>query len=148
MSVGEDLQHRAKDFTVKDIVNFLESKGLGHYSQLFEEYEINGELLVQFHDDELSDIGITSALDRLRITMYFKRLVVKSDGIAELYPVEAVVQFLEQTRPLQQFAESFHEQQIDGELLLNASDDAMNELGVVKGVHKMMIRQKFKARLD
>ena len=148
MSVGEDLQHRAKDFTVKDIVNFLESKGLGHYSQLFEEYEINGELLVQFHDDELSDIGITSALDRLRITMYFKRLVVKSDGIAELYPVEAVVQFLEQTRPLQQFAESFREQQIDGELLLNASDDAMNELGVVKGVHKMMIRQKFKARLD
>ena len=61
--------------------------------------------------------------------------VVKSD-IAEFYPVEAMVQFLEQTRPLQQFAESFHKQRVQ------LRDDAMNGLGVVKGVHKM----KFKAR--
>ncbi len=87
-------------------------------------------------------------MDRLRISTYFRRHVVKSEGLAELYPVEVVVQFLEVTRPLQQFAASFGENKIDGELLLNASDEVMAELGVEKGVHKLMIRQKFKARLD
>ena len=142
------MQRRAKDFTLQDILAFLETKGLAHYGKLFEEFDINGELLIQFHDDELRDMGIESALDRLRISTYFRRHVIKSEGLAELYPVEAVVQFLQETRPLQQFAPTFQEQQIDGELLLNASNDVMNELGVEKGVHKLMIRQKFKARLD
>lgn len=148
MCTAEDMQRRAKEFSLKDIVAFLESRDLGHYSKLFEEYDVSGELLIQFHDDELKDIGIESALDRLRIATYFRRYVVKSEGLAELYPVEYVVQFLRETRPLMQFAESFGENRIDGELLLNASDEVMNELGVTKGVHKLMVRQRFKARLD
>lgn len=142
------MQRRAKDYSLADITAFLETKGLAHYSKVFEEFDINGELLIEFHDDELRDMGIESALDRLRISTYFRRHVVKSEGLAELYPVDAVVQFLQETRPLQQFAANFREQKIDGELLLNASNDVMNELGVEKGVHKLMIRQKFKARLD
>lgn len=142
------MQRRAKEYSLQDILAFLESKNLSHYAKLFEEFDINGELLIQFHDDELRDMGIESALDRLRISTYFRRHVVKSEGLAELYPVEAVFQFLQETRPLQQFAASFKEQCIDGEMLLNASDEVMNELGVEKGVHKLMIRQKFKARLD
>lgn len=142
------MERRAKNYPLPEVIAFLEAKGLGHYSKIFEEFDINGELLIQFHDDELRDIGIESALDRLRISTYFQRHVVKSEGLAELYPVEAVVQFLQETRPLQQFAASFGENRIDGELLLNANDDVMNELGVEKGVHKLMIRQKFKARLD
>ena len=143
---AEDMQHRAKNYPLPEVIAFLESKGLGCYSKIFEEFDINGELLIQFHDDELRDIGIDSALDRLRISTYFRRHVVKSEGLAELYP--AVVQFLQEIRPLQQFAASFGENRIDGELLLNANDEVMNELGVEKGVHKLMIRQKFKARLD
>lgn len=142
------MQHRAKQFTLQDITAFLETKGLGRYAKLFEEFDITGELLVQFHDDELREMGIESALDRLRISTYFKRQVIKSEGLAEFYPVEAVVQFLQETRPLQQFAGRFQEEKIDGELLLNASNEVMNELGVEKGVHKLMIRQKFKTRLD
>lgn len=142
------MQRRAKNYSLKDVIAFLEAKGLGRYSTVFEEFDINGELLIEFQDDELRDIGIDSPLDRLRISTYFKRHVVKSEGLAELYPVEAVVQFLQETRPLQQFAASFGENGIDGEFLLNASDEVMNELGVEKGVHKLMIRQKFKARLD
>lgn len=142
------MQRLAKSYPLTDVVAFLNCKQLGHYASIFEEFDINGELLIQFHDDELRDIGIESALDRLRIATYFRRHVAKSEGLAELYPVEDVVQFLQGTRPLQQFAASFGENRIDGEMLLNASDEAMTELGVEKGVHKLMIRQKFKVRLD
>lgn len=142
------MQRRAKNYPLKEVLAFLEIRGLGRYSNIFEEYDINGELLIQFQDDELCDIGIESALDRLRISTYFRRHVVKSEGLAELYPVEVVVQFLQETRTLQQFATSFGENKVDGELLLNASDEVMAELGVEKGVHKLMIWQKFKTRLD
>ncbi len=142
------MQHRAKDFTNKDVIVFLESRGMEQYSKIFDEFDINGGDLILFQDEELSGMGIESPLDRLRISTYFRRHVVKSEGLAELYPVEAVVQFLKENRALQQFATTFDEQRIDGELLLNASDDVMNELGVEKGVHKLMVRQRFKAKLD
>ena len=146
--VADEMQRLSKNYPLSDVVEFLNSKNLGHYANIFQEFDINGELLIQFHDDELCDIGIESALDRLRISTYFRRHVAKSEGLAELYPVEVVVKFLQDTRPLQQFATSFGENRIDGEMLLNASDEVMTELGVEKGVHKLMIRQKFKARLD
>ena len=126
----EEMQRRAKTHTHADVVTFLEGRGLSRYAKLFEEFDINGELLIQFHDDELRDIGIESALDRLRIVTYFRRHVVRGEGLAELLPVESVVQFLQETRPLQQFADGFGEAKIDGELLLNASDEVMRELGV------------------
>lgn len=147
-TTADEMQRLAKSFPLSEVVAFLHSKDLGHYANIFEEFDINGELLIQFHEDELRDIGIESALDRLRISTYFRRHVAKSEGLAELYPVEVVVQFLQDTRPLQQFAASFRENRIDGEMLLNASDEVMGELGVEKGVHRLMIRQKFKARLD
>lgn len=119
------------------------------YKDKFEEMDINGELLVVFRDKELQEIGTDSALDRLRITTYFKRMVNKKPGaIAEMYPVEAVFQFLSETKPFQQFASTFKDQGIDGELLLNASDDVMKELGVTTGVHRLMLRQKFKNKVN
>ena len=130
------------------MIAFLETRGLQRYTKIFEDFDINGELLIIFKDEDLFGMGIESPLDRLRISTYFRRHVVKSEGLAELYPVETVVQFLKENRALQQFASTFEEQRIDGELLLNASDDVMNELGVKKSVHKLMIRQKFKAKLD
>jgi len=143
------MQRRAKDLTLADILEFLDSRNLGRYKQTFEEMDINGELLIVFQDKDLQEIGIESALDRLRIITYFKRLVTKSlNPIAERYPVEAVYQFLDETKPFQQFAASFKDQGIDGELLLNASDEVMKELGVTTGVHRLMLRQKFKAKID
>ena len=143
------MQRRAKDLTPAGVLEFLDQWDLGRYKEKFEEMDINGELLIVFQDKDLQEIGIESALDRLRIITYFKRLVMKkSSGIAELYPVDAVFQFLNETKPFQQFAATFKEQSIDGELLLNASDDVMKELGVTTGVHRLMLRQKFKAKID
>ncbi len=142
------MERRAKALSSQDVLDFLENKGLSCYAKYFEDLNVDGGLLITLQDNELSEIGVDSALDRLKITTYFKRLVVGSETPSGLYSVDSVAQFLEETRPLQQFVKSFKENEIDGELLLNASDDVMNELGVVKGVHKRIIRQRFQARVD
>ncbi len=143
------MQRRAKDLSLADILQFLDQWELGRYKDKFEEMDINGELLIVFQDKELQEIGVDSALDRLRIITYFKRMVNRKPGaIAEMYPVEAVFQFLSETKPFQQFASTFKDQGVDGELLLNASDDVMKELGVTTGVHRLMLRQKFKTKVD
>ena len=143
--IGKDVQQLAKQYTVGDLVSFLQSIHLDQYATAFEDYDINGELLIEFSDDDLKDIGITSALHRLKISTFFRRLVTRSQEIANRYPVECVVKFLSDNRQLKQFAPSFEQNNIDGELLLKASDDVMRELGVEKGVHIRMIVTKFKA---
>lgn len=142
---AEELQERAKQFTLQDIVSFLQSNKLDQYATTFEEYEINGELLIQFQDDDLEDIGITNPLHRLIIRICFRRLVIGTEEFASQYHPQAVVQFLEANKQLKQFSQSFLENGIDGELLLNASDAVMKELGVEKGIHMRVIRTKFKS---
>lgn len=144
-SPGKDLEQSAKQYSVGDLVTFLQSIQLDQYATAFEDFEINGELLVQFSDSDLKDIGIASALHRLKISTFFRRLVTGSHELADRFPVESVVKFLNENRQLKQFASSFELNGIDGELLLNASDEVMRELGVEKGVHIRMIVTKFKA---
>lgn len=126
-------------------MSFLQSKKLDQYATTFEEYDINGELLIQFQDDDLEDIGITNPLHRLIIRICFRRLVIGTEEFASQYHPQAVAQFLEANKQLKQFSQSFLENGIDGELLLNASDAVMKELGVEKGIHMRVIRTKFKS---
>lgn len=132
----------ASHYAVEDVLSFLKSNQLGQYVTAFEEFEINGELLIQFGDDELKELNVTRALDRLKIRVLFKRLVT---GASCRHNPVNVAQFLRQNKQLKQFATSFQENNIDGELLLGASDDVYRELGVEKGVYMRMIHTRFRS---
>ena len=134
----------AKQYSVENVVKFLHQVKLGQYAAIFEEFEINGELLVQLPDDELQDMGIASALDRLKISHYFRQYIVGVRDIPNMQSVKKVVNFLEDIKPLKQFASTFSKNNVDVQLLLDASDDVMRELGVDTGVHIRLIRTKFK----
>ena len=134
----------AKQFSVEDIVKFLQHVKLEQYATIFEEFEINGELLIQLPDNELQDMGIVSAIDRLKISVYFRQYISGIKDIPSQQSVEEVVKFLEDNKPLRQFASRFGENKIDVQLLLSASDEVMRELGVDTGVHVRLIRTKFK----
>ena len=141
-----ELQERASRYSVQDVVDFLHSLSLDQYITSFEEYDISGELLIQASDDELKELGVQSALDRLKISVHFKRKVAGSAEFAKQCPPEMVASILEKHKPLKPFASTFLENGIDGELLLNASDEVMRELGIDKGLLIHMIRTKFKAQ--
>ena len=132
----------ARHYAVEDVKSFLKSNQLGQYVTAFEELEINGELLIQFGDDELKELNVTRALDRLKIHVLFKRLVT---GASCRHNPANVAQFLRQNKQLKQFATSFQENDIDGELLLGASDEVFRELGVEKGVYMRMIHTRFRS---
>ena len=145
---AEELQIKAKEFSVQDISKFLQSIKLDQYASAFEEFEVSGELLIQFQDDELKEVGVISALHRLKIRVYFRRLVLGSKELADQYPPKMIAQFLEESKQLKQFASSFLENEIDGEMLDMASDEVLKELGVEMGVHMRMIRTKLKSHLE
>ena len=135
---------KAKQLSVEDVVKFLHHVKLDRYATVFEEFEINGELLVQLPDNELQDMGIASALDRLKISVYFRQYISGVQNIPNQQSVREVVKFLEDNKPLKQFASKFGENKVDVQLLLSASDEVMRELGVDTGVHIRLIRTKFK----
>lgn len=144
MTLDENELELAKQLSVEDIVKFLHDVKLEQYATIFEEFEINGELLIQLPDNELQDMGIVSALDRLKISVYFRQYVLGAKNIPNQQSVREVVKFLEDNKPLRQFASRFGENNVDALLLLSASDEVMRELGVDTGVHVRLIRTKFK----
>lgn len=141
------MQQKASNISVEDVISFLHSIKLDQYAETFRELEINGELLIQFQDDELKEMNVTSALDRLKIRICFRRFVLKSQEVAEQYPASWVAHILEESNQLRQFADSFLENGVDGELLMNASDDVFRELGVGMGIHIRRIRIVFKPKI-
>lgn len=144
LTLDENELEMAKQLSVEDIVKFLQHVKLEQYATIFEEFEINGELLIQLPDNELQDMGIVSAIDRLKISVYFRQYISGIKDIPSQQSVEEVVKFLEDNKPLRQFASRFGENKIDVQLLLSASDEVMRELGVDTGVHVRLIRTKFK----
>ena len=144
MTLDENELELAKQLSVEDIVKFLHDVKLEQYATIFEEFEINGELLIQLPDNELQDMGIVSALDRLKISVYFRQYVLGAKNIPNQQSVREVVKFLEDNKPLRQFASRFGENNVDALLLLSASNEVMRELGVDTGVHVRLIRTKFK----
>ena len=130
------------------MVEFLQDVELDQYATTFEESDINGELLIQFQDGELEEMEIDSALDRLKIAVFFKRFLLKSKDLAsDVISPEEVEKVLKANRQLKQYAKTFLDNGVDGELLLSASDEVMRELGVEKGAHRLMIRNKFNAHV-
>ncbi len=74
------IQQRAENYSAKDVVRFLQRIGLGHHSQAVLKDDITGDMLVAegVGDEFFSDLGITSALDKLKITVLFKRELRRS----------------------------------------------------------------------
>ena len=64
------------------------------------------------------------------------------DGEAQ-YPLESVLDFLEQNK-LSKYSAIFKESGIDGDLLLKADDNVLEELGVSSAVHRKKIMVKYK----
>ncbi len=142
----EELLELAKKVSVEQVVEFLISVQLDQYATTFEESEINGELLLEFRDEELEEMEIDSPLDRLKIVVFFKRYLLNSEGIqTDAVTPTGVAKVLNEYRQLKEYSKAFLENSVDGDLIKSASDEVFRELGVEKGAHRLMIRSKFNA---
>lgn len=70
-------------------------------------------------------------IEQLRChTLYHRHLSGRRSKLADQCPVEKVVQFFEKHKVLRDKASLIEENKIDGEMLLQASEEAIEELGI------------------
>ena len=133
------------------MANFVTSIGYPVYAELFEENDYSGDVLVGCEDEDLKDLGIESALARLKIIILFRRQFQGLHSLAKNFPADRVVEFLDGLKPQEkeQYKQSFSTNEIDGEMLLamKGKEDVMIELGVERA-HSRMIWAKFETLLD
>ena len=134
------------------MANFVTSIGYSNYAELFEENDFSGDALIVSTDEHLKDLGIESALARLKIVILFQRQLQGLHSLAKNFPADKVVQFLDGLKPHEkkQYKQSFDENEIDGEILLamQGKEDVMIELGVQRSAHRLMIMSKFKTLIE
>ena len=66
----QTLEQSAQDCTSKDVSQFLEDIGLGHHVGTFIAKDISGEELLEADQEMLEELGVTSAIERLKIKVH------------------------------------------------------------------------------
>lgn len=127
-------------------VGFLEGIGLPECAENVEADGFKGDIITAC-DEELIDLGMSRAIDRLRFRVLFQReLLKKTPEVREAFPVDQVAAFFKEKRVLAKCAAAVEENGIDGEMLLLADNEVLKELGVpAAGVR--VIRNQFMERV-
>ena len=149
VSIGVvSLEQEARQYTPERVGEFLASNDMERYAQDFVNGDISGEILLEADNEVLTELGVTSAVDRLRIQVLFKRTL--RTGLAK-YPVAEVIHFLKENK-LSKYTDAFELNGIDGDMILAAEDrffnDVMQEIGVSSAVDRLKIRSKFKSYIS
>ena len=69
----ETLEHLARDYGVDEVGEFFTEVGLGQYTEAFQEALISGEELLEADKEFLEELGVKSAIDRLKMKELFRR---------------------------------------------------------------------------
>ena len=66
----QTLEQSAQDCTSEHVGQFLEGIGLGDHVAAFSEQDISGEELLELDQETLKELGVTSAVERLKIKVH------------------------------------------------------------------------------
>ena len=66
----QTLEQSAQDCTPEHVGQFLKAIGLGHHMATFIEEDVTGEMLLEANLEMLQELGVTSAIERLKIKVY------------------------------------------------------------------------------
>ena len=129
--------------TTTKVAEFLtRALNMEHYVLFFQENKIDGDLLLRATDEILKGIGIKSALDRLKIRIAFRREVLGPSDLARRYPVAEVVNLLKAHDMDAQYQLLLERNEIDGEMLSEASDQVLIDIGIKSLMHQNYIRKQ------
>ena len=143
---AEYLKELAKNHSVDDVADFLHTNRMDQYIGSFKEEEIDGIMLVEYADDILNDLGVSSPLHCFKIQYLFKRLLQKTPTTHS----QAIVnEFLAENK-MDKYGQKFVDEGIDGDMLLEilqldtkVSARILDELGIKRNIDILRIRKKF-----
>ena len=139
-----DIQKLAEKDDPKALAEFLKTVGMEQFADDVTDNEVSGDMIVGEGGEEImKELGM-SAVDCLRIHVLYRRhLLHQESELAKRWPVERVVEFFEQYKQLKKSAKMILKYEIDGEMLLQASDAAVLELEIT-AIGWGLIKKKFK----
>ena len=131
-----------QECSVEKVTGLLRKTGMEQYAPYFEQKEIDCDLLLAATDEILQELGIDSAFDRLKIRINFRReLRGGPSPLAQKYPVDAVVALLKENNMDAKYQLIIEKCDIDGELLTEASDQVLQEIGIKSRIQQRNIKQ-------
>ena len=141
---GPQVTHsQARIYSPEDVGDFLSSIRLDKYRKVFISNEVSGDILLEADSELLTELGVSSSLDCVRIMTLFPR---RLQGAEPRFPLSDVLTFLKENG-FEKYIKHFEENQIDGDMLLDAEQGLMRaalkeiEIGVKD---RMKILGKFK----
>ena len=69
------LQGATALYSIQTVLNFLEQNKLDKYIDTFQQWAIDGDLLLEADDSVLKELGVYTALDRNRIKAKYKTFI-------------------------------------------------------------------------
>ena len=143
--VGQlSLQDKARTLSHHDVATFLASIKLDQYVEKFKDFEISGDVLLEMTPSDLAELGVKSALDKLRILVGFRRYL--ETGEVKFSSSKLVVALT--TSNLGQYRKLIEQNNVDGDMLLYEDEKLvramLQEIGVESGLNITRIISKFK----
>ena len=138
----QDINREQIQFPVQRVVEFMLQMKLDCYCKAIQDHSIDGDMFLCSNTklvlEAMKAIGISKALDQLRILVLFRN---KLQGDSCRISVDAVSAFIEQ------HSNSVNNEFFDGDMLLFPDDklvkSALKEIGVTKGAK---VRSNFKTQ--
>ena len=62
-------------YPMQTVLNFLEQNQLDKYSDTFQQWGIDGDLLLKANDNVLKELGVSSRAERIKIKTKYKKFV-------------------------------------------------------------------------
>ena len=141
---NESIEEKARKVTVHGIADFLVSIKLDKYIPAFKEYDISGDVLVAIKSTELSELGVESALDKVKILVGFRRYL--KGGVVK-FSASKLVTALSQSS-LEKYCRPFEQHGVDGDMLLYEDEELvrgmLKEIGIGSNLAITRIISKFK----
>ena len=69
------LQGGVVQYPLQTVLNFLEQYKLNKYCAIFQESGMDGDLLLEANDSVLKELGVSSAIDRIKIRNKYKTFI-------------------------------------------------------------------------
>ena len=66
----QTLEQSAQNCTPEHVGQFLEGIGLDHHVATFIEQDVSGEMLLEANQEVLEELGVTSAIERVKIKVH------------------------------------------------------------------------------
>lgn len=75
MLFQRSLQGATAQYSIQTVLTFLEQNKLNKYIDTFQQWAIDGDLLLEADDSVLEELGVSSALDRKKIKAKYKTFI-------------------------------------------------------------------------